>query len=304
VCSSDLRTPTHTHTHTQTHADTHTHRRTQTHTHTHRHLHTHTHTHTDARRHTHTHTQTHADTHTHTDTYTHTHTQTHAHTHTDARRHTHTHRHLHRRTQTHTHTDARRHTHTHTQTHADTHTHAHTQPHTNTHTAAHSRTQTHARTRTHTHTQPVGLLWTSDQAVQRPLPTQHTTNTTGEHSCLQLDSKPFCYNLLATWDSTNVIILLQYMLQYLRDFTRNSILSCCWGFVQNAQWWAILTERCSVGRKLKVVLNGVLCNYIIDWHNGMNTIKLMCRLMVTESGLRLRTLANGYVEWIEIVVVV
>ena len=55
-----------------------------------------------------------------------------------------------------------------------THTHTHT-PHT---------THTH----THTHTHPVALLWTSDQPVAKPAPTQHTTNIRDEHPCPRCDS--------------------------------------------------------------------------------------------------------------------
>jgi hypothetical protein len=37
----------------------------------------------------------------------------------------------------------------------------------------HTHTHAHAHARTHTHTHSVGLPWTSDRSVQKPVPTHH-----------------------------------------------------------------------------------------------------------------------------------
>jgi len=52
----------------------------------------------------------------------------------------------------------------------------------------HTHLDTH--THTHTHTHSVALVWTSDQLVQRLLPTKRTTNTRDEQSRYQRDCYP------------------------------------------------------------------------------------------------------------------
>ena len=106
---------------------------------------------------------------THSLTHTLTHTLTHSLTHTD----------------THSLTHSLTHTHTHSLTHTDAPTHSLTHP--LTHSLIHSLSHTHTHTHTHTHND------SSEQVIsssQRPLPTQHTTNTRDEYPRPQRNSIP------------------------------------------------------------------------------------------------------------------
>jgi hypothetical protein len=121
--------------------------------------------------------------------------------------HTHTHTHTHHTHNTHAHTQ---HTHIHTHTkHTRTHTHTYAlHRHTHTHTTHTRPPHTHT-THTHTHhTHTIGSSGCVISSSQRPLPTQHTTNTKEEYPCCHWDSNPL---FQASSNRTDTGIVLHHL---------------------------------------------------------------------------------------------